>query len=68
MQKEGISFEHGRIGTQTTCLLNFINQEFGFILLIFPEISCITAMKAQACGCVPVIADYAALKKRLNLA
>jgi glycosyltransferase involved in cell wall biosynthesis len=28
----------------------------------FGEISCITAMKAQALGCIPVVVDYAALE------
>jgi len=28
----------------------------------FGEISCINAMKAQACGCIPVVINYAALE------
>jgi hypothetical protein len=32
----------------------------------FPEISCITAMECQAGGCVPVCADYAALKETVT--
>lgn len=32
----------------------------------FPEISCISAMKAQICGAVPVCTDFAALKETVK--
>lgn len=33
---------------------------------MFPEISCITAMEAQAAGTIPVVADYAALSETVQ--
>lgn len=32
----------------------------------FPEISCITAMKAQVCGAIPVVTSYAALAETVK--
>jgi len=65
MQKKNI-FEHGRIGHKQL-VTEFYKSGVWVYPSNFPEISCITAMKAQACGCVPVIADYAALKETVKL-
>lgn len=61
MEQKGIT-HHGRVG----------HPELENIMLgcgiwayssHFEEISCITAMRAQMLGCIPVVTDYAALKE-----
>jgi len=59
MKQEGI-FEHGRIGHRQL-VKEFQKSGVWVYPSHFEEISCISAMKAQACGCVPVCTDYAAL-------
>lgn len=64
MSQEGI-VEHGRVGHKQ------LVKEFGKSGIWaypshFEEISCISAMKAQACGCVPVYVNYAALKETVK--
>ena len=63
MEQEGI-FEHGRIGHR-----QLIKEFYKSGLWVYPshfeEISCISGMKAQACGCVPVCTDYAALDETI---
>ena len=64
MRQEGV-YEHGRVGHKK------LNKEFQkSSLFVYPchfeEISCITAMKAQANGCVPVTTNYAALKETVK--
>jgi glycosyltransferase involved in cell wall biosynthesis len=59
MKQDGV-FEHGRVGHKQ------LNKEMSSAGIWaypshFEEISCISAMKAQACGAVPVTTDYAAL-------
>jgi glycosyltransferase involved in cell wall biosynthesis/2-polyprenyl-3-methyl-5-hydroxy-6-metoxy-1,4-benzoquinol methylase len=59
MTQDGVK-EHGRIGHK-----ELIKEMQGCGIWAYPchfeEISCIVAMKAQACGCLPVVTDYAAL-------
>jgi glycosyltransferase involved in cell wall biosynthesis len=64
MKQDGV-FEHGRIGHKA---LNkeFAKSKFWVYPSHFPEISCISAMKAQAMGCVPVTTDYAALAETVK--
>lgn len=59
-------FEHGRVGHRQ------LAKELAMSgLWVYPshfeEISCISAMKAQAAGCVPVCTDYAALKETVKV-
>jgi glycosyltransferase involved in cell wall biosynthesis len=55
-------FEHGRIGHK-----QLIKEFYKSGIFVYPshfeEISCISAMKAQACNCYPVTTDYAALSE-----
>ena len=64
MQQDGV-FEHGRVGHK-----QLIKEFYKSGLYVYPthfeEISCISAMKAQECGCVPVVFDYAALKETVR--
>lgn len=64
MKKNGIIY-HGRIGH------NALNYEFAKSAIWayptdFTEISCITAMKAQKFGAIPVVTDYAALTETVK--
>lgn len=64
MNQPGV-FEHGRVGHKQ------LNKEFQMSGVWaypshFEEISCISAMKAQANGCVPVCTDYAALSETVK--
>jgi len=59
MQQDGV-FEHGRVGHRQL-IKEFQKSGVWVYPCHFEEISCISAMKAQACGCVPVTTDYAAL-------
>jgi len=56
---------HGRLGHQD--LANLV-QTCGFWLYptVFPEISCIAAMKAQVGGAIPVCSDTAALEETVR--
>jgi len=64
MKQDGV-FEHGRVGHK-----KLIKEFFKSGVYVYPsdfdEISCISAMKAQECGCVPVVFDYAALKETVK--
>lgn len=64
MAQEGV-FEYGRIGHK-----KLVKEFFKSGIYVYPshfeEISCISAMKAQACGCVPVVIDYAALSETVK--
>lgn len=64
MKQDGVT-EHGRVGHRA---LNkeFARSKFWVYPSHFPEISCISAMKAQAMGCVPVCTDYAALSETVK--
>lgn len=64
MKQDGV-FEHGRVGHKQ--LVKELQKSKFFVYPShFYEISCISAMKAQACGCVPVVTDYAALKETVK--
>lgn len=64
MNQDGV-YENGRVGHKR---LNKEFQKSG--LWVYPshfeEISCISAMKAQANGCIPVVVNYAALKETVK--
>lgn len=64
MNQEGI-FEHGRVGHKQ--LVKELKQSSIWAYPShFEEISCISAMKAQACGAIPVCTDYAALTETVK--
>ena len=64
MNQPGIT-EHGRIGHKQL-VKEFKKSGVWAYPSHFEEISCISAMKAQASGCVPVCTDYAALKETVK--
>lgn len=64
MSQDGI-YEHGMIGHKRL-VKEMQKSKFFVYPSHFYEISCISAMKAQACGCVPVVTDYAALKETVK--
>jgi len=64
MQQDGV-FEHGRVGHKELAA-EFSKSGVWVYPSHFNEISCISAMKAQAAGCVPVCTDYAALKETVK--
>lgn len=64
MAQEGV-FEHGRVGHKQL-IKEFYKSGVYVYPTHFEEISCISAMKAQECGCVPVVFDYAALKETVK--
>lgn len=64
MKQKGV-FEHGRIGHKQLAK-EFAKSGVYAYPSHFEEISCISAMKAQASGCVPVVTDYAALSETVK--
>ncbi|MBO6574066.1 MAG: glycosyltransferase [Rhodothermales bacterium] len=64
MQQPGVH-EHGRVSQQ-----RIIDESYAAGVLAYPstfeETSCITAMKAQACGAVPVVWNLAALAETVR--
>lgn len=61
MAQEGV-FEHGRIGQKE--LVDELSRSDVFAYPCkYEEISCISVLRAQACGAVPVTTDYAALNE-----
>lgn len=58
-------FEHGRVGHQELAE-EFSRADFYVYPSHFEEISCISAMKAQAYGAIPITTDYAALKETVK--
>ena len=62
--KESITF-HGKVGHYELAEW-FMKCGFWLYPTNFPEISCMTAMKAQAAGCWPVCNDYAALAETVQ--
>lgn len=64
MKQKGIKY-HGRVGHEE---LAKAMQESGVWAYPtdFTEISCITGMKAQALGAIPVVTNYAALKETVK--
>jgi len=64
MNQEGI-YEHGRVGHRQL-VKELQKSAIWAYPSHFEEISCISAMKAQAAGCIPVCTDYAALKETVK--
>lgn len=64
MNQDGV-FEHGRVGHKQL-VKEFAKSGIWAYPSHFEEISCISAMKAQACGCVPVYVNYAALQETVK--
>ncbi|MCY6490486.1 glycosyltransferase family 4 protein [Leptolyngbya sp. GGD] len=59
-------YEHGRVGHQ-----QLIEELFASGIYVYPcatpvEISCIAAIKAQACGCACVVTNFAALAETVQ--
>jgi glycosyltransferase involved in cell wall biosynthesis len=64
MAQPGIT-DHGRVGHKP--LIKALQQSSIYVYPShFEEISCISAMKAQAAGCIPVVTDYAALAETVK--
>jgi glycosyltransferase involved in cell wall biosynthesis len=59
--KEKDVYYHGRVG-HLELAKEFLTSSYWLYPCVYDEISCITAMKAQAAGCWPVCNDFAALK------
>jgi glycosyltransferase involved in cell wall biosynthesis len=57
--------DHGKIG-QNQILQEMFRSGIWAYPSPFPEIYCITAIKAQAAGCVPVASDFAALDETVQ--
>lgn len=64
MEQDGVT-HHGRVG-QKEIAVEMMKSGVWAYPTHFYEISCITAMKAQAAGCWPVVTDYAALKETVQ--
>lgn len=64
MQQENV-YEHGRIGHK-----QLVEELLKSGIYVYPchveEVFCISALKAQACGCVPVVTDLAALNETVK--
>lgn len=58
-------FDHGRVG-QDELHAAYASSKVWAYPTSFPEISCITAMKAQALGCMVVSTDFAALNETVK--
>lgn len=57
--------DHGRVGTEEVAKA-YLKADIWAYPTDFNEISCISAMKAQAAGCMPVSTDWCALKETLK--
>lgn len=64
MKYEGIT-EHGRIG-QKELVAEYEKSGIWAYPTHFGEINCISAIKAQAYGCEPIVVNYAALKETVQ--
>lgn len=64
MNQKGVT-EHGRIGHKKLAK-EFLSSGIYSYPSHFEEISCISAMKAQIAGAIPVVTDYAALKETVK--
>lgn len=64
MKQDGVT-DHGRVGHRQL-VKEFQKSGVWVYPSHFEEISCISAMKAQAAGCVPVCTDYAALAETVK--
>jgi glycosyltransferase involved in cell wall biosynthesis len=56
---------HGRIGHKALATV-LSSASIWLYPTMFPEISCMTAMEAQAAGCLPIVSDIAALKETVQ--
>lgn len=57
--------DHGKVGQNQIIIEQFKSGIWAYPTS-FPEIYCITAIKVQASGCVPVTSDYAALDETVQ--
>ena len=57
--------DHGKV-SQTDIVRHAFESGIWAYPTSFPEISCITAMKNQAAGAIPVVSDFAALKETVQ--
>lgn len=64
MQQEGIT-HHGRVGQDKIVEATLSSGVWAYPT-DFQEISCISAMKAQAYGAIPVVTNYAALQETVQ--
>lgn len=64
LEQDGVT-DHGRVGSNEVARA-YLKADVWAYPTAFPEISCITAMKAQAAGAIPVCTDYAALKETVK--
>ena len=64
LSQEGV-YEHGRVG-QDELARELLSADVYAYPSNFTEISCISAMRAQACGAIPVTTDYAALDETVK--
>lgn len=64
LQPLGVYY-HGRVDHETLAK-EFLASDLWLYPTYFPEISCITAMKAQASGAIPVCTDFAALDETVQ--
>lgn len=64
LQQDGIT-DHGRVGSDEVAEAMRRADVWAYPTR-FPEISCITALKAQAAGCIPICTDYAALPETVK--
>lgn len=64
MKQPGITY-HGRVG-HTELNKQYATHGVWAYPTDFEEISCISAMKAQSCGAIPVTTNYAALKETVR--
>jgi glycosyltransferase involved in cell wall biosynthesis len=63
-QLDGVT-DHGRIGQGEIVRKMFASGVWAYPCL-WPEIYCITAVKVQAAGCVPVSTDFAAIDETVQ--
>jgi glycosyltransferase involved in cell wall biosynthesis len=64
LSQEGV-YEHGRVG-QDELARELLSADVYAYPSNFTEISCISAMRAQACGAIPVTTDFAALDETVK--
>ncbi|MBW4488496.1 MAG: glycosyltransferase family 4 protein [Trichocoleus desertorum ATA4-8-CV12] len=58
-------YEHGRIG-HIQLIKELCKSGIYVYPCHFPEVFCIAGLKAQACGCIPVVTNYAALAETIQ--
>lgn len=64
LNQDGV-FERGRV-SHAEIAKELASADLWVYPTEFPEISCISAMKAQALGAIPVVTDYGALKETVQ--